>query len=320
MTRHTVRTDRYFAPTVCILAACLSAVQLASGQGASQPSRQQDTKLPDSPTIGILLREIGDESRAALRKREIPLPEVPGFYVDEVCQGGPAANAGIKPMDVLVVRSGGKALATREQFSNWVSTLVVGRRYQVTVYRLLDNQQGGIIWTAINVSIKPTTHAELKLVGCAMLLEPVRQGDVEFRVIGVHRGKVPLRDWLGDRTTSKDELLVIEIQVSNLSQTKKLEYRSWMGEDFAFDRDFATLQDNFGNHYKRISFGIGTKVVGQAESDSLYPLKSVSDMLVFELPVNNAEYLNLELPAKNFGGEGMIQLRILMNMIDVVSP
>lgn len=79
----------------------------------------------------------------------------------------------------------------------------------------------------------------------------------------------------------------------------------------AFDRDFATLRDNFGNSYKRIHFGIGTRVVDAVErSESLYPGKSLKDVVVFELPIDTAQYLNLELPAINFGGEGMIRFRI----------
>ncbi len=312
MARHPIRINRYFTPTVRVLAATLSVVLLATGQAVSQPPRHQDTTLPDSPAIGIDVAAIDDEIKAAWRGDKMPpLPEV-GLFVTKVLRHSPAARAGIKPNDVIVVRSDGNALVTAEQFSDWVTALKVGRRYSVKVHRPLANKQGRMIWKSIGVSIEPITRAKEQW---NLLFEPVRQGDVEFRVNGVLRSQVPMRDLLGDLTVSKDELLLIVIQVRNLSQTKKLEYRSWMGEDFAFERDFATLQDNFGNHYKRITFGIGTKVVGQAESDSFYPGKSVSDILVFELPINTAEYLDLELPAKNFGGEGMVRLRIYANMI-----
>jgi hypothetical protein len=105
------------------------------------------------------------------------------------------------------------------------------------------------------------------------------------------------------------------LEVTNRSQNRKVEYQSWLGRDFTFDRDHATLEDNFGNHYKRINFGIGTELVGHVESESVYLGKSVEDVLVFELPVDSIEYLDLELPAKNFGGEGMLKLRIPRSMI-----
>jgi len=144
----------------------------------------------------------------------------------------------------------------------------------------------------------------------------VRQGDIELRVMRVLTGKVPLRSGFGDgESSSEDDLLAIHLEMINRSQNKKIEYRSWLGRDIAFSRDYATLQDNFGNTYKRISFGFGTKIVGHTESESIYPGKSLGDVLVFELPIDTAEYLRLELPAKNFGGEGMLRLQIPADMI-----
>lgn len=144
----------------------------------------------------------------------------------------------------------------------------------------------------------------------------VRQGDIELRVMRVLTGKVPLRSGFGDgESSSKDELLAIHLEMINRSQNKKIEYRSWLGRDIAFSRDYAALQDNFGNTYKRISFGFSTEIVGHTESGSIYPGKSLGDVLVFELPIDTAEYLRLELPAKNFGGEGMLRLQIPADMI-----
>jgi hypothetical protein len=144
----------------------------------------------------------------------------------------------------------------------------------------------------------------------------VRQGDVELRITTVFVRKVPLRGGFDDvETTSQDELLAIHVELTNRSQSKKVEYRSWLGRDVSFTRDYATLKDNFGNGYKRISFGFGTDIIGHTESESIYPGKQLSDILVFEMPVDTAEYLDLELPAKNFGGEGMLRLPIPADMI-----
>jgi len=144
----------------------------------------------------------------------------------------------------------------------------------------------------------------------------VRQGEVELRIVSVLTGKVPLMATFPDREgTSESDLLTIEIQLTNLSHSKKIEYHSWLGRDISFGRDFAALEDNFDNTYKRISFGFGTEVIGHTESESIYPGKSLSDVLVFELPVDAVEYLNLELPGKNVGGSGMFRLRIPAKMI-----
>jgi hypothetical protein len=76
-----------------------------------------------------------------------------------------------------------------------------------------------------------------------------------------------------------------------------------------------SLTDNFDNRYKVVSFGFCSKVKGAAESDSVYPGKAIQDVLVFEEPVGKVEYLNLELPAENFGGTGMMRIRIPASMI-----
>jgi len=84
----------------------------------------------------------------------------------------------------------------------------------------------------------------------------------------------------------------------------------------SFGRDFATLKDNFENSYKRINFGFSTQPVGGIERvESIYPDKVATDLLVFEIPLDTVEYLRLELPAKNFGGSGMLRIQIPKEMI-----
>jgi len=143
----------------------------------------------------------------------------------------------------------------------------------------------------------------------------VRQGDLQVQITQVTIGQVPLKTITGN-SKSKDNLLMVKLKLLNMNPTKKVEYHSWSGKDISFDRDFATLEDNFGNSYKRISFGLGSYPVGAVErSASIYPNKSVTDVLVFEVPLNTIEYLRLELPAKNFGGTGMLRLQIPKAMI-----
>ena len=144
----------------------------------------------------------------------------------------------------------------------------------------------------------------------------IRQANIEIRITQVLVGKIPLRAGFDDsETQSKDKLLKVVLELHNLSKSKKIEYQSWSGRDLSFNRDYATLKDNFGNNYKRINFGFGTKVIGQTKSDSIYPGIKIQDVLVFETPVDTVKYLNLELPAKNFDGEGMLRLRIPTGMI-----
>ena len=43
---------------------------------------------------------------------------------------------------------------------------------------------------------------------------------------------------------------------------------------------------------------------GRIDSTSIYPGKSLTDVLIFEPPVRDIQYLNLELPGKNVGVDG----------------
>lgn len=144
--------------------------------------------------------------------------------------------------------------------------------------------------------------------------EAVAQGDVQVSVVSARIGKIALKDLTGENQ-SKDDLLQINLQIQNTSSVKKLEYRGWSGQQFSLGKGVAHLEDNFGNAYKRIDFGFGTDVVGQVKSDSIYPGKSILDTLVFELPVDTAECVRLELPGVAFGGEGFLRIEIPVGMI-----
>ncbi|HUU84582.1 MAG TPA: hypothetical protein VM243_13875 [Phycisphaerae bacterium] len=65
-------------------------------------------------------------------------------------------------MDVLVVRSDGKVLVNPEEFADWVKALAVDRQHRVTVHRPVANKQGRMIWKKLNLSIEPTTRANVE--------------------------------------------------------------------------------------------------------------------------------------------------------------
>ncbi len=146
--------------------------------------------------------------------------------------------------------------------------------------------------------------------------ETVQIGDIQVRIVKTTLGKVPLKDVVRKDARSKDVLLAVSLELTNTNSTKKVEYRTWTGRDLSFDREYATLKDNFGNGYKRINFGFGATPVGAVErSESVYPNKAVGDLLVYEVPLDAAVHLDLELPAKNYGSEGVIRFRIPVKSI-----
>ena len=117
-------------------------------------------------------------------------------------------------------------------------------------------------------------------------------------------GKVSLRSKFspGREGVSEDALLAITITVTNSSESKKLDYAT-VADTSLLQDGVALLSDNFGNNYKRITFGT-SEPVGRQVRESLYPGASIEDVLVFEVPISRAEHLFLKLPGTRFGSEG----------------
>lgn len=146
-----------------------------------------------------------------------------------------------------------------------------------------------------------------------------RMGDAAVVVTKVIRGKVPLSDKIRHgSSTSKDDLLAFEISIRNASDTKRLNYATWNGSGFSLSRDYATLSDNFENPYKRIDFGFATEVVGASdESEMVNPGDIVTDVLVFELPIAKAEWLELSLAAANVGAKEDVTVFVKLSDVEI---
>ena len=144
----------------------------------------------------------------------------------------------------------------------------------------------------------------------------VQQGEIRVQVESVKVDFVTLRGIGRDEGQSKDKLLQVNLKIENLGDSKKVEYRGWSARDFDFGETAGTVHDDLDNSYKRIGFGFANKVVGQIHSESIYPGKSVTDVLVFEEPIEKANFLKLELPATAFGGTGRLRIKIPMKMVE----
>ena len=152
--------------------------------------------------------------------------------------------------------------------------------------------------------------------GWASAAHPVTQGTLRLTVDSVQVGNAGQLKITGEHpAVSEDPVLVVRLRLRNTSDSQKMEYLGWGGEEASIARDFATVQDNFGNAYRKITLGPATRVAGQVLSESIYPGKEITDILLFEQPVGKTEFLKLELPAANFGGTGMLRLRIPAAMI-----
>ena len=113
---------------------------------------------------------------------------------------------------------------------------------------------------------------------------------------------------LGRAAITNKPCLQVGLHLVNTSKTTKLNYKPWAGTIF-MGRCF--LSDEFDNHYKLISPGLGDRIIGQVSDDtSLYPSKELEDLLVFEPPIDTAKHLTLILPGDAVGRPGAIRYRL----------
>jgi hypothetical protein len=146
--------------------------------------------------------------------------------------------------------------------------------------------------------------------------QPLALGDIRVSITEVIVGNVPLERIITEtQGQSEDELLLVRLKIENTSQRKKLDYSGWMS-DWASLRDIeAELTDDADNRYRKINFGT-SHVVGAEPAGSIYPNKSLSDAIVFEMPIDGVEYLRLRLTGNAVGEEGEFRFQIPASMIE----
>ncbi len=145
--------------------------------------------------------------------------------------------------------------------------------------------------------------------------KPLVVGDVEIRITSVTVGVVPLTRIDGSLGESAKSHLSIKIEVKNLSTNRKIRYESFAGPAFSPYADRASLRDNFGNSYNAVGFKSLAVPVGRTERESIYPGKSIADVLLFEPPVDGIKFLDLELPLSLVEASGDARVRIPMSTL-----
>lgn len=106
---------------------------------------------------------------------------------------------------------------------------------------------------------------------------------------------------------SDEKTLLILFSIENVSDDRKIDFSSW---GYGGSR----LTDNLGNKYKRSHFA-NASVKGHAREMSLYPGKSASDLISFEVPVAKAQYLRLELDGEQIGSKEPVYIQIPTSML-----
>jgi len=131
-------------------------------------------------------------------------------------------------------------------------------------------------------------------------LKQTKQG-VTVAIEEVAVGKARLIDVLGDKMLSETDHFLVAIVIHNGSETKKLDYQGWC-EPFGFPLpQYAVVTDEFDNTLKRSAFGLTTRLVGQVQNVSIYPGKTIRDVLAFERPIDKCESVRLLLPGEAVG-------------------
>ena len=109
----------------------------------------------------------------------------------------------------------------------------------------------------------------------------------------------------------------VEIEIKNITDSKIVRGRGWSGANNI------TLVDNFGNQYPQNTYRNPDPRWPSPpllDEYTLYPNQSTKDFMRFDTLVKNVQWLHLELPAENFGGNGMIRFEIPINKITIQWP
>jgi hypothetical protein len=138
-----------------------------------------------------------------------------------------------------------------------------------------------------------------------------RFGNIRLRVttVWIDDVKMMLR---GEKAGVAEDVLVIQYEVENIADKGVISFFGWGAQNAKPGEPVAVLTDNNGRLYRRLLL---EAVDGQVEAKLLDPGKRTSDRLLFASPDEKAEFFRVELPAKNFNGEGTVRLQIPKSMI-----
>ena len=142
-----------------------------------------------------------------------------------------------------------------------------------------------------------------------------RVGDVSVKVKAAEITQPRVFKFSKPAGRVQEECLLIRLSLHNGSSTKKIDYLKW-------DNPTARpkLVDNLNNDYQLQTFSTGYLVEGQPPTRSIYPEKTVEDVLVFKPPVARAETLLLQLPAEIFREKGAGYFEIPIKMLVKLPP
>jgi len=164
----------------------------------------------------------------------------------------------------------------------------------------------------------PTPAPSPPVIEWAPATATVKLGDIQVRLLETMVGKKAFLMDYGDGhgDDEKENKLYITVQITNVSQLKKIDYRSWREISFGFGEKLVSLKDSEGNDYSQKGYNNAYPEGAVNKYATLYPGRSVTDIIVFERPVDGVKFLYLELPASNaHAGDGSFKFQIPMSAV-----
>jgi hypothetical protein len=139
--------------------------------------------------------------------------------------------------------------------------------------------------------------------GKAILLEDVR---VTIESVKIARASLVLFD---EKPKADDRVSVlVAFKVENRSESRKIDYISWQAGTY---RATCEVTDTIGNKYKWHDNPSSHHIEGGIfQNPSLYPGKSVKDILAFEPPVEKASAILVTMSGKNVGIKSDFKIRL----------
>lgn len=136
------------------------------------------------------------------------------------------------------------------------------------------------------------------------------QDDVLISIPSVSYVPVDVIGPNGQKRRTKERVLQMTLKIMNAGVARQITFQGWLPPENA-----PRLSDSQNNAIKPKTFDRGWGPVVQASSAAtLFPGKSAEQTLYFDAPRLSGE-LNLELPAKAFGGTDPVRFTIPISMI-----
>ena len=141
--------------------------------------------------------------------------------------------------------------------------------------------------------------------------------DVRLSVPAVRLEPLELTGPKNRKKVTKENVLQIWVRIKNVGVTRKIDYRGW---SVAAGEAAPRLTDPAGKVLPAKRFDPGWEPPGRPQTITLFPGRSVLQLLVFEAPSSATDQFRLELPGAAFGSSETVRLLVPRSTINSRPP